>query len=139
MTELNTRTAGAVRHTPIRHPKAADPRSATNPPNPAGQGWGGRQVPALNGTGASALIPCPVRTGIYGIPWFEMGVNGTLRIFRARFGEPLHACGDVAGAPQTPRSHIEGGAADASPLRTPRIRAGKALRPAVGSVEIFLV
>jgi|GEM_PF-4855145 len=61
----------AVRSTSGRGP---DPVRET-----AGLGRGGRSGPrALNEAGATATVPCPVRTGNYGITWNLMGVNGRL-------------------------------------------------------------
>ena len=57
----------------------------------AGQVRGGRHRPrpSLEIVGASATSPCPVRSGIYGISWFFMGVNGILTDNPGILGQPV--------------------------------------------------
>ena len=59
---------------------------------------------ALYEAGATANVPCPVRSGIYGIAWNLMGVNGMLTLWAASHGAVVDCGGSVTIAKRSAES-----------------------------------
>lgn len=88
--------------------------------------------------GAAARVPCPVRTGVYGISWVNMGVNGILTISRAvpsidrparcraaAHDPPRRGCAPAPDRGLTCRSGMSGGGRAGRSEATPRRRTAR--------------